>query len=132
MTEYRIINVVASLLHATIPRKTSSLLGSNVEEEYFFTMATKKSATTEKAVSTPRKRTIANPAAAPAGPARSHRAKKAAVAGKPLQAQVTINAEMIAERAYFSWLERRGTEGSAEQDWLRAEQELRAMAASAG
>lgn len=33
--------------------------------------------------------------------------------------------EEIARLAYHYWLDRRGQHGSAEQDWLRAEQELR-------
>ncbi len=33
--------------------------------------------------------------------------------------------EQIAHLAYLYWLSRGGQEGSAEEDWLRAEQELR-------
>jgi hypothetical protein len=33
--------------------------------------------------------------------------------------------EAIARLAYLYWLDRRGRHGSAEEDWLRAEQELR-------
>ena len=39
-----------------------------------------------------------------------------------VNAQVT--AEQVAERAYFRWLERGCPMGSAEQDWIEAEQEL--------
>jgi hypothetical protein len=35
-----------------------------------------------------------------------------------------VTAEQVAERAYFRWLERGCPMGSAEQDWIEAEQEL--------
>jgi len=36
-----------------------------------------------------------------------------------------IGIEQVAERAYFHWLKRGCPEGSPQEDWLRAEQELR-------
>jgi hypothetical protein len=35
-----------------------------------------------------------------------------------------ISRDRVAERAYFHWLERGCPEGSPQEDWLRAEQEL--------
>jgi len=35
-----------------------------------------------------------------------------------------ISMDLVAERAYFHWLKRGCPEGSPQEDWLRAEQEL--------
>jgi hypothetical protein len=43
-----------------------------------------------------------------------------------------LDPEEVATRAYFFWLQRGGQNGSAEQDWLRAEQELRVAAGNLG
>jgi predicted RNase H-like nuclease (RuvC/YqgF family) len=42
--------------------------------------------------------------------------------------EVAISTEQVAELAHKYWAERGYTDGGQEQDWLRAEQELRAMA----
>jgi hypothetical protein len=62
---------------------------------------------------------------APAKP-RKTAAKKETIAEVPKI--VTPSREEIAELARKYWAERGWTDGYAEQDWLRAEQELRGMA----
>ncbi len=55
--------------------------------------------------------------------------------GAPPQAQPAIPHEEIERLAYSYWLERGGQGGSPEDDWFRAEQELRrrrALASAAG
>jgi hypothetical protein len=47
--------------------------------------------------------------------------------GKSVPKTAPPDAEDIAKRAYFYWLERGCPEGSPEQDWLRAEAELRTL-----
>ena len=56
----------------------------------------------------------------------------AAPVGVPKKSQVTSNMEeLIRRRAYEIYLERGGKGGSPEQDWLRAQEEIRArMSAS--
>ena len=43
-----------------------------------------------------------------------------------------LDPEEVARLAYSYWLERGGKGGSPEEDWLRAEQRLRARGAGAG
>jgi hypothetical protein len=51
----------------------------------------------------------------------------AAPVGVPKKSQVTSNMEeLIRRRAYEIYLERGGKGGSPEQDWLRAQEEIRA------
>jgi hypothetical protein len=60
---------------------------------------------------------------------RSSRRVRAAVAGAPLARTTARRApthDEIARRAYELFLQRGGQHGSHEQDWLRAESELRA------
>jgi len=64
-----------------------------------------------------------NGAAAQSGAATS----VAAPVGVPKQGQVSSNVEeQIRRRAYEIYLERGGSGGSPEQDWLRAQEEIRA------
>ena len=46
-------------------------------------------------------------------------------------APVDITAQQIADLAYFIWLDRGCPIGTSEEDWFRAESELRAKAATA-
>jgi hypothetical protein len=41
-----------------------------------------------------------------------------------------IDYEEVARLAYCYWLDRQGRDGSAEEDWLRAEQDLRSRPAA--
>jgi hypothetical protein len=58
-----------------------------------------------------------------AAPAKKTTAKKAAV-GKPPAAK-TPSREEIAQLAHRYWAERGGQNGADQQDWLRAERELK-------
>ena len=76
---------------------------------------------------------IVKKAKAPAKPrATAAAAKKPAVAKKKTVAEqvtaMTPSHEEIARLAQQYWAERGWQEGQAEQDWLRAERELRQMA----
>jgi len=66
---------------------------------------------------------------------RSSRATLEATAAsvRPLlnKQEVAISPDLVAELAHKYWAERGYTDGGHEQDWLRAEQELRAMADTA-
>ena len=42
----------------------------------------------------------------------------------PAAVSLEIDKDRVAKRAYFLWLERGSPEGSAQEDWLHAEQEL--------
>jgi hypothetical protein len=53
---------------------------------------------------------------------------KAAKAAKPETPAATPSREQIAQLAHRFWKERGGHHGSHEQDWFRAERELRGMA----
>lgn len=44
--------------------------------------------------------------------------------------EIHVPQEEIAQRAYMYWAQRNGRDGSAEEDWLRAEHELRSMKAT--
>ena len=60
---------------------------------------------------------------------RSRATLEAASVRLPLNKQeVTISPGQVAELAHKHWAERGYSDGGHEQDWLRAEQELRAMA----
>jgi|YNPBryBLVA2012_1023415.scaffolds.fasta_scaffold01914_5 hypothetical protein len=73
-----------------------------------------------------RKRAAGSEAAAAPAEVRALAAAAAAGAnGAPVQAQPAIPHEEIQRLAYFYWLERGGQGGSPEDDWFRAEQELR-------
>jgi hypothetical protein len=74
---------------------------------------------------------------APPSPTRTHRKPKAAKSKAAAAAangdsilnladavNGQITPEQVAERAYFRWIERGCPVGTAEEDWLRAEQEL--------
>jgi hypothetical protein len=65
---------------------------------------------------------------------RLRRPKKASVAAEtavvPTTAKPTLDRTEVARLAHLYWLERGGRGGSAEEDWHRAEQALKARAAS--
>ena len=83
----------------------------------------------------PRKSAAKNGAGAEGTPARRTRSRKqangaaeaaqAAAAAPAASGSVTIPHEEIQRLAYFYWLERSGQGGSPEDDWFRAEAELR-------
>ena len=54
-----------------------------------------------------------------------------ASASEELQTNVTLSREEIAAVAFSYWQERARRGGSAEEDWLRAEQELKGKATGA-
>jgi hypothetical protein len=74
----------------------------------------------------PKRSAAAKGKAAAAKKPRAAATKREPVVRKRKAAPWSPNADDVALQAYFFWLERGGREGSAEQDWLRAEQELRA------
>ncbi len=65
---------------------------------------------------------------------RSRRPRKASVTAEtavvPVTGEPTLDQAEVARLAYSYWLERGGHGGSAEEDWQRAEQALKAQAAS--
>ena len=65
---------------------------------------------------------------------RLRRPKKASLpaetAAVPVTAQPALDQAEVARLAHSYWLERGGQGGSAEEDWHRAEQALKARAAS--
>jgi len=69
---------------------------------------------------------------------REHKAETTAEAGHSAAAtpvgadRHTPGHESIALLAYSYWLERNGNEGSAEEDWFRAEKDLRERKPSRG
>jgi hypothetical protein len=63
----------------------------------------------------------------PAAPRTAQRPSAAAAAPKPAP-ESTVTAEAISMRAYEKFLQRSPDEGSPEEDWLEAEQELLAEA----
>ena len=70
--------------------------------------------------------TVETPAAEPAT------AMPMAVAAvEPVEPMVKLSPEAVAALAYSYWQARGTAGGSPEEDWLRAEQELRVMSASA-
>ena len=65
---------------------------------------------------------------APAKPRATAKAKTTNGAGPELVTKTTPSREQIAELAHRFWAERGRQHGHAEQDWLRAERELRGIA----
>jgi hypothetical protein len=68
------------------------------------------------------------PGAAPKAAAKPRKpaAKKTPIAAK--LTPISISHEKVAELAHRFWAERGGAHGSHEEDWFRAEQELRGKA----
>lgn len=76
----------------------------------------------------PRKSQARNGAGTEGSPVRRTRTRKAAAANGGANTQASaplIPREEIEKLAYFYWLERGGHGGSPEDDWFRAEAELR-------
>jgi hypothetical protein len=74
----------------------------------------------------PKRSAAANGKATAVKKSRAASTKGDPVDRKREQAPRPLGGDEVAMRAYFFWLERDGRDGSAEQDWLRAEQELHA------
>ena len=70
------------------------------------------------------------PQSAPMSAAHKHHSKKNAepVMETPTAAPISITREAIAQLAYSYWEARGRQDGSPDQDWLRAEQELLKLA----
>ncbi len=58
-------------------------------------------------------------------PSRTRTRLAAPAPEEPLVADVTPDPAEVARLAYFHWQARSGQNGTAEEDWLRAERELR-------
>ena len=91
-------------------------------------MATKRNSDSKVVISTG----AAAPAPARRKPAASKRASRPAVETSNISAVVTesvleVTDQAVAELAYSYWIGRGCQGGSPEEDWLRAEQELRAV-----
>jgi DUF2934 family protein len=96
-------------------------------------MATKKTAKTEalaaaSAAPVPAPRRTRSTSATHSRKAASAAKETVALASPDVSAQMPesrVEHDSIAKLAYFYWLERGGQGGSAAEDWLRAETELR-------
>ena len=80
--------------------------------------------TTEAVSTTKRAKVTKTSEAAPAAP-RRHKKATPVVAAPP---ELHIDPDHIATRAYYYWEQRGCQGGSPEEDWLRAEDELRQSA----
>jgi Protein of unknown function (DUF2934) len=87
-------------------------------------MAKKKTQAAKPAKRSTKKSTTA--AAKPTTAKKTTRKTVAAAPVSPVEPKIVVNHDSIARQAYLIWLERGG---SAESNWLQAEQRLQAVAA---
>jgi hypothetical protein len=91
-------------------------------------MATKRNSENKVVVSTGAS-AVAPARRKAAAPKRSTRTA-VEVSSTPVEPVFEVNTEAVAELAYSYWAARGHQGGSPEEDWLRAEQELRAVTAT--